>query len=69
MKRAIFKIGKHCLISTRNADDQYEVEISPDWIGDETIWEIPVRSARTSMEHDGTMIVVGGLIPRYHEDV
>ena len=63
MKRAIFKIGKHCLISTRNADDQYEVEISPDWIGDETRWEIPVRSARTSMEHDGTTIVVGDLYP------
>ena len=28
MKRAIFKIGKQCLISTRNQEDCYEVEIT-----------------------------------------
>ena len=29
MKRAIFKIGKRCLISTQNQEDCYEVEITP----------------------------------------
>ena len=29
MKRAIFKIGKQCLISTRNQEDCYEVKITP----------------------------------------
>lgn len=61
MKRAIFKIGKNCLISTRNADDQYEVEISPDWIANETDWKIPVHNARKSMDYEGTTIVVGEL--------
>ena len=63
MKRAIFKIGRHCLISTRNADDQYEVEISPEWIDSEGTWDIPVREADISTAYDGTTIVIGELYP------
>ena len=63
MKRAIFKIGRHCLVSTRNAEDQYEVEISPDWISNEAKWDIPVREADLSTNYDGTTIVVGELYP------
>ena len=58
MKRAIFKIGRHCRIITRNAEDQYEFEISPNWIDDETTWDIPVQSASQSMDYEGTTIVV-----------
>ena len=61
MKRAIFKIGRHCLVSTRNAEDQYEVEITPDWISNEAMWDIPVREADLSTDYDGTIIVVGEL--------
>ena len=61
MKRAIFKMGEHCLISTRNEEDQYEVEITPGWIAKESEWEIPVREADISEEYDGTTIVVGDL--------
>ena len=61
MKRAIFKMGKHCLISTRHDEDQYEVEISPDWISDESNWEIPVRNASKALDSAGTEIVVGEL--------
>src|SRR5262245_30422847 len=32
MKRAIFKMGEQCLISTHHKDDAYEVEIDADWI-------------------------------------
>ena len=63
MKRAIFKMGKHCLISTRNDEDQYEVEITPDWITNEDVWAIPVREADISVDYDGTTIVVGELYP------
>lgn len=61
MKRAIFKIGRQCLISTRNGDDQYEVAIDPDWIADESQWRIPVQSADYKGEEDGTTIVIGDL--------
>ena len=63
MKRAIFKMGKHCLISTRNEEDQYEVEITPDWITDEDVWFIPVRKADISNDYDGTTVLVGDLYP------
>ncbi len=61
MKRAIFKMGKHCLISTQNGNQCYEVEITPKWISDEEKWSIPVRAAGKKMEEDGTTIVIGEL--------
>jgi len=61
MKRAIFKMGKRCLISTRSGKDQYEVVITPDWLDKESEWFIPVRSAKRSGEEDGTTIVIGDL--------
>lgn len=63
MKRAIFKMGRHCLISTRNGNDRYEVEITPDWVGDEEEWTIPVKAARQTLKQDGTTIVTGELHP------
>ena len=63
MKRAIFKIGRNCRISTRNAEDQYEVMIGPNWIEDETTWSIPVQSASQSRDYEGTTIIVEDLNP------
>ena len=63
MKRAIFKMGKSCLISTRSKGDEYEVEITPEWINNELDWDIPVRRDPTGMAEDGTTIVVGELDP------
>ena len=63
MKRAIFKMGKHCLISTQNGKHRYEVEIKPEWLLDEKVWEIPVRGAETPRQEDGTTVVVGELYP------
>ena len=53
MKRAIFKMGKSCELSTRAGSDQYEVSITPEWINDEDDWEIPVEEKDTSMKEDG----------------
>ena len=63
MKRAIFKLGKHCLLSSRNGEDQYEVEISPGWMRNEDAWEIPVNAADVDMSQDGTSIYVEELNP------
>jgi hypothetical protein len=63
MKRAIFKIGRQCLISTQNDGRTYDVEITPEWTADESDWKIPVKQAKKSMRQDGTTIVVGGLHP------
>ncbi len=61
MKRAIFKIGQNCLISTKNVDNQYKVEITPDWINDESEWDIPVSADEYPDSHDGTTIIVDEL--------
>ena len=63
MKRAIFKIGKQCLISTRNGDDEYEVDIGPEWIDNEDLWHIPVQSTEYDGRDDGTTILIGELNP------
>lgn len=61
MKRAIFKMGRSCEISTRSGPDEYEVSITPEWIDDEDDWDIPAGPKDTSMVEDGTRIIVGSL--------
>lgn len=72
MKRAIFKMGKSCEISTRSGNDEYEVSITPEWVDNEDDWQIPVHEKSTSMQEDGTTIVVGdlhpGIVSRLGED-
>ena len=64
MKRAIFKMGKECLIGTKSGADEYEVHITPEWIADEKEWHIPVAPpAKKSMKEDGTTIIIEELYP------
>ena len=62
MKRAIFKFGRHCLISTQNNNRNYEVEISGDWFKNEDAWDIPVGRGKNNMTEDGTTIYISELI-------
>lgn len=62
MKRAIFKLGKQCLISTRNGTDAYDVDIEPDWI-DRKDWDFPVAPSAKPLKYPGTTIIVGTLHP------
>ncbi len=72
MKRAIFKIGRQCLISTQNKEDCYGVEITPDWIEQSDNWDLPVSESPQRENEDGTTIVVGelnqGISVRFGED-
>lgn len=61
MKRAIFKIGKNCLISTRNGKDNYEVKISPEWIEEKENWEFPVYESPVKRKEEGTTISISEL--------
>jgi hypothetical protein len=63
MKRAIFKMGRDCLISTKNGGHEYDVHITPDWIANEDEWEIPVTASAKPKEKDCTEILVGTLYP------
>ena len=61
MKRAIFKMGRNCLISTQNSTDRYEVHIPPEWLNDDGNWDIPVDAVAKTKDEDGTTIVVSDL--------
>ena len=61
MKRAIFKIGKQCLISTRHQEDCYEVDITPGWITEPDNWDLPVVESSRPDKEDGTTIVIDEL--------
>jgi hypothetical protein len=72
MKRAIFKMGRRCLISTQNGNNAYDVDINPQWTDDENDWKIPVTPAKKLEPEDGTTIYVGelyeGIANRFSED-
>ena len=61
MKRAIFKIGRQCLISTQNKEDCYGVEITPEWIEQSDNWDLPVSESPQREKEDGTTIVIDEL--------
>ena len=61
MKRAIFKMGETCVISTQREQAGYEVTISPQWLRDEDDWDLPFSQTEHSRSEDGTRIVVGDL--------
>lgn len=57
MKRALFKIGEHSRITTKTKNDTYKIEIKPEWLKDESNWQLnrePV--AQSSMPYYGTSI-------------
>lgn len=62
MKRAIFKIGRECLISTRNGEDAYDVEVSSAWMRNQDDWDLPASKSKTKFKDDGTTILVSQLI-------
>ena len=72
MKRAIFKIGRQCLISTQNKENCYGVEITPEWIEQSDNWDLPVYESPQREKEDGTTIVIDelhqGIATRFGED-
>ena len=61
MKRAIFKIGKHCLISTKNKGTLYKVEILPKWIAAQDDWRLPISELPAPNSKNGTTISIDKL--------
>ena len=62
IKRAIFKMGESCVISTQSEQAGYEVTISPQWLKDEDDdWDLPFSQTEHPGGEDGTRIVVRDL--------
>ncbi|HEX8607273.1 MAG TPA: ATP-binding protein, partial [Pedobacter sp.] len=41
MKRAIFKMGRSCVVTTKHENYAYRVTITPEWIDDDNLWLLP----------------------------
>ncbi|TAL28386.1 MAG: ATP-binding protein [Alphaproteobacteria bacterium] len=72
MKRAIFKMGRHCKVVSRHKSDAYLVEISPAWLEKEDTWDLKLVDKNSSiLPEAGTKIHVTDLnegIPHYFGD-
>ncbi len=63
LKRAIFKMGRQCKISTQNKDHRYDIEILPDWFSSKKKddWKLPIKDNDNVMDENGTVIEVADL--------
>ena len=60
MKRAIFKLGTHCLINSSHPSGGFSVEINKDWMDSDDEWSLPMVEKTPSQTY-GTSIHVTAL--------
>ncbi|WP_369834376.1 ATP-binding protein [Cronobacter dublinensis] len=58
MKRAMFKMGSHSVVSTKTSTEQYNVTISPEWLEDDGDWELKLEHGESGLKENGTKIRV-----------
>lgn len=65
MKRAIFKIGKSAVVSTRNDGTLYKVTIPEDWASNEDEWDFPMENIEDNdlLAGGGTKIYISNINP------
>lgn len=61
MKRAIFKMGRSAVISTRTNDDAYDVTIPKGWTEEADNWDLAVTDAVVRLQSSGTRITIEDL--------
>lgn len=61
MKRAIFKMGRACTVTSQPTSRPYVVTISPEWLDDDDNWMLPLQEANERLEENGTRIQVTDL--------
>jgi hypothetical protein len=66
MKRAIFKMGRSCVVESKTKDSGFRVSIHEDWFTKEDgdhMWELPLEELSGAAEVQGTKITVTKLFP------
>ncbi|MEZ7215362.1 ATP-binding protein [Klebsiella spallanzanii] len=58
MKRAMFKMGSHSVVSTKTESEEYSVTITPKWLSDDNDWSLKLEPGKTDIEKTGTKIEV-----------
>ena len=61
MKRAIFKMGRSCTVTSRTKGDAYEVTIPSTWFKDDENWDLRLKSIHRNSPRTGTKIEVRDL--------
>ncbi len=61
MKRAIFKMGRSCVVHSHTKKNTFEVSISKSWLEDDSDWMLEAVEAKPALKHYGTRIAVSDL--------
>lgn len=61
MKRALFKMGRDCLVCTRSKSEGFQVSFDQKWFADDEEWNLQPKRNDQDLDHDGTHILVGEL--------
>ena len=61
MKRAIFKMGRSCVVHAHTRDNTFDVEITKEWLEDDTNWKLEARKTKPLLKHPGTRITISNL--------
>ena len=63
MKRAIFKLGQRCTVTSQPETGPFDVKITPEWLAEDENWRLPLEEGVKKLKEDGTRIVVSSLHP------
>ncbi|HBC0023001.1 TPA: ATP-binding protein, partial [Enterobacter hormaechei subsp. steigerwaltii] len=58
MKRAIFKMGEESSVACKTDEGSYKVEITSEWMKDDTNWHLPLNDIDDPNSSNGTVINV-----------
>lgn len=71
MKRAVFKLGKNTVVRSQTRDGGFTVSITPQWLEEDSEWDLPLIQDESVLSEPGTSIKVDALrdgIPRLFLD-
>lgn len=58
MKRAIFKMGRSCVVFSDTPERAFEVEITKEWLEDDKNWNLEARTVKAELPAHGTRITI-----------
>ena len=61
MKRAVFKMGRSSTVTSRTRSEGFEVAIPPNWLTDESTWDLRMRPLQSNRGPVGTRIEIRDL--------
>lgn len=68
MKRAIFKMGRSCVVLSDTAEKAFEVAITKEWLEDDKDWNLEARAVGKQLRAHGTRIEIRNLHKHVSED-